>query len=139
VLSPLFFLIYINALPGTISQISSPTLFADDTNIICVHHNPNTFKEKIVEIFLKISKWFQANSLIINLNKTEFIQFSTKINLGTAICIEYEHNHIENSQSTSFLDLILNRTLSWQLHMNKLCAKLKSASYIHELLNQPYQ
>jgi hypothetical protein len=132
VLSPLFFLIYSNALPGTISQISSPTLFADDANIICVHHNPNTFKEKIEEI-LKISKWFQANSLTINLNKTKFIQFSTKINLGTSICIEYEQNHIENSQSTSFLDLTLNRTLSWQLHINKLCTKFKSACYILEL------
>jgi hypothetical protein len=41
VLGPLFFLIYINDLRGTINQISSPTLFADDTSIICVHHNPN--------------------------------------------------------------------------------------------------
>jgi hypothetical protein len=42
----LFILIYINDLPGMINLISSPTLFADDTNIICVHHNPNSFNEK---------------------------------------------------------------------------------------------
>jgi hypothetical protein len=100
VLGPLFFLIYINDLPGTINQISSPTLFADNTNIICVHHNPNLFKEKIEEILQKISKWFQANLLTLNFNKTKFIQFSTKPNLGTSICIAYGHNHIENSQST---------------------------------------
>ena len=35
VLGPLFFLIYTNDLPGTINHISSPTLFADDTNIFC--------------------------------------------------------------------------------------------------------
>jgi len=59
VLGPLFFLIYINDLPGTINQISSPTLFADDTNIICIHHDSNSFNKKIEEVLLKINKWFQ--------------------------------------------------------------------------------
>jgi hypothetical protein len=113
-----------------INQISSPTPFADDTNIICVHHNPNSFNEKIEEILLKINKWFQANSLILNFNKTKFIQSSTKLNLGTSICTDYEHNHIENSQSTSFLGLILDKTLSWHPHIHKICAKLQSACYI---------
>jgi hypothetical protein len=45
-IGPLFFLIYINDLPGMINQISLPTLFADDTNIICVHHNQNLFNKK---------------------------------------------------------------------------------------------
>jgi hypothetical protein len=65
-------------------------------------------------------KWFQVNSLILNLNKTKFIKFSTKLNLSTSICIDYEHNHIENSQVQA--SWALDRTLSWQLHINKLCA-----------------
>jgi len=123
VLGPLFFLIYINDLPGTIKQISSPTLFADDTNIICVHHDTILFNEIIEEIIVKISKSFQLNSLKLNFNKTTFIQFSTKNKLGTTNYIDQEHNRIENSHSTSFLGLILDTTLSWQLHIDKLCAK----------------
>ena len=130
VLGPLFFLIYINDLPGTINQISLPTLFVDDTNIICVHHNLNLFKEKFEGILMNISAWFQANSLTLNLNKTKLIQFSTKLNLDTFVCIDYKCNFTENSQSTSFLGLILDRTLFWQLHIDKLCTKLKSACYI---------
>jgi len=51
VLGPLFFLTYINDLPGTINQISSPTLCADNTNIICIHHDLNLFNKTIEEIF----------------------------------------------------------------------------------------
>jgi hypothetical protein len=97
---------------------------------ICAHHNPNSFNETIEEILLKINKWFQVNSLTLNFNKTKFIQFSTKLNLGTSICMDCEHNYIENSQSTKFLGLILNKTLSWQLHIDKICAELKSGCYI---------
>ena len=113
VLGPIFFLIYINDLPGRVNQISSPTLFADDTNIICMHYDTNSLIVVIEEIIEKINKWFQLNSLKLNLHKTKFIQFSTKINMRTTICIDYEKNHIENSQSTSFLGLILDTTPSW--------------------------
>jgi hypothetical protein len=37
ILGLLFFLLYINGLPATINNISKPTLFADDTNIILTH------------------------------------------------------------------------------------------------------
>jgi hypothetical protein len=66
VLGPLFFLIYINDLPSTINHISLPTLFADDTNIICNQSNRNKFKEEIETILQHTSKWFIANSLTLN-------------------------------------------------------------------------
>jgi len=55
--------------------------------------------------------------------------------LGTSTCIDYEYNHIENTQSTSFLDLILDKTLSWHLHIDKICVKLNLACYILRILN----
>ena len=71
----------------------------------------------------------------MNFNKTKFIQFSKTINVETLTCIGYEYNHIENSQSTSFLGLTLDKTLSWQLHIDKICAKLNSGCYILRILN----
>jgi len=47
ILGPLFFLLYINDLPGIINNISKPTIFTDDTNIIFTHSNLSNFKDEI--------------------------------------------------------------------------------------------
>jgi len=46
-LGPLFFLLCINYLLGTINELSKPTIFADDTNIIFTHSNLTYFKYEI--------------------------------------------------------------------------------------------
>jgi hypothetical protein len=63
ILDPLLFLLYINDLPGSINNLSKPTLFADDTNIIITHPNPTDFKEEINILLEKVIKWFQINLL----------------------------------------------------------------------------
>jgi len=60
----LFFLfIYINDLPGSINNLSKPTLFTDDTNIIFTHPNLSEFKVNSNIVFEKITNWFQINLL----------------------------------------------------------------------------
>jgi len=69
VLGPLLFLIYINDLPGSINHICLPTLFADDTNIICTQLNYSNFKEEIETILQNTNKWFLTNLLHLNFKK----------------------------------------------------------------------
>lgn len=57
--------------------------------------------------------------------KTNFIQFSAKCTQKTLISIDYEENHILNTNSTSLLGLIPDDTLSWKPHVDLLCSKLK--------------
>jgi hypothetical protein len=45
ILGSLFYLLYINDLPGIITDIPKPTIFADDTNIIFTHSNLTDFKD----------------------------------------------------------------------------------------------
>jgi len=83
VLGPLFFLLYINYLPGIINDmhITKPTIFADDTNIIITHPKISAFKEEINIVIEKTSNWFQTNLLVLNFNKTYYMHFSTKSKL----------------------------------------------------------
>ena len=61
VLGRLLFLIYINDLSKSVSDKSSPILFADDTSFIIANHDESAFKFKTNDIFNKINKWFLSN------------------------------------------------------------------------------
>ena len=87
ILGPLLFLLYINDLPGSINNLSKPTLFADDTNIIFTHPNPSEFKVNSNTVFEKITNWFQINQLSLNLGKTYYMQFMSKISHSVNIIL----------------------------------------------------
>jgi hypothetical protein len=108
VLGPLFFLLYINDLPGSINHICLPTLFADDTNIICTQSRYNKFKEGIEIILQKTNKWFLTNLLHLNFKKTNFVQFSAKQANNTINSIALGKNVILNSNTASFLGLTMD-------------------------------
>jgi len=117
-------------LPGTINNLSKPTLFADDNIIIFTHSNLTEFKEDINKVFEKIIIWFQNNLLSLNLNKTYYMQFISKTNYAVNVNVNYKTNRINNVYYTKFLGLMLDSTLSWKPHIDQLISKLNSACYV---------
>jgi len=81
----LFFFLYTNYLPSTITDPSKPILYADDTNIKITNPSPSKYKDDINNIFDNTNDWFRGNSLSLNFDKTYFLQFrlinSYEINL----------------------------------------------------------
>jgi hypothetical protein len=80
VLGPLLFLLYINNLPKSIKDNAEAVLFADDTSIIVKSLNPIIFENTVNKVFQGINGWFTVNLLSLNVDKTQFMQFVTKIN-----------------------------------------------------------
>jgi hypothetical protein len=130
----LLFLLYINDLPGTINNLSKPTLFADDTNIIITHPNPSEFKKKGNIVFEETINWFQINLLSLNLGKTYYMQFMSKNNHPVNVNINHKTNQINNVSYTNFLGLTLDSTLSWKPHTDQLIPKLNSACCVIRFL-----
>ena len=68
ILGPLLFLLYINDLCN-VSKALDFILLADDTNIFFSHNDPNQLMEIVNNELKKLSSWFQADKLSINIQK----------------------------------------------------------------------
>jgi hypothetical protein len=71
VLSPLFFLLYINILPYITSNIS---IFADNTSITFSNSDSIGYASEFIAMFDKINLWFSVSSL--SLNKSNYVDFT---------------------------------------------------------------
>jgi hypothetical protein len=130
ILRPLFFLLYINDSPGMVNDISKPTIFADDTNIIFTCSNLTDFKDQIHIVIGKISNWIQTKSLILDFNKTHYIQFMAKSKLAVITHISYKENPVNITSCTNFLGLTLDSILSWKTPIDQLSSKLNTKCYV---------
>jgi len=105
-------------------------LYADDTSIIVTSRNLENFETKIDKIFGDINNWFKVNQLILNYNKTHYLQFNTKSNWDYDLKLNYQSNHIKSSSSTKCLGLIIDDSLSWKAHTDQMMPKLNTACFV---------
>jgi hypothetical protein len=127
ILGPLLFIIYINDLPPTINTLAIPIIFADDTSVIISSKNLDDFCMLSNRVLSLMSKWFAANKLTLNLNKTNIIKFTT-INLPWCpLSIGYNDKYTEESVHTKFLGLHIDNHLNWKNHIDQLIPKLGGA------------
>jgi len=129
VLGPLLFLIYINDLSRTLSSVGNLILFADDMSIIISNIDLQEYKNIIISVVNETINWFQSNLLTLNCNKTHSLQFMTKKQNEMKIKIVVSNTIIINVNSTKFLGLTIDSTLSWKEHIVDLTSKLNKACY----------
>jgi hypothetical protein len=108
---PIFFLIYTNDLPNLASIGTKILLYADDTSIIVTSPNLENFETKINNIFGDINNWFKLNQLILNYNKTHYLQFNMKNSWDYDFKLNYQGNYVTISLNTKFLGFIIDDSL----------------------------
>jgi hypothetical protein len=126
--TPCVFIIYINYLPPTINTLVIPITFADDTSVVITSENLDEFGRLANAVVSYMSKWFTANKLALNLDKTNTIKFTTNNALQCLLSTGYD-NYLEESVHTKFLGLLIDNHLNWKSHIDQLVSKLITACY----------
>ena len=135
ILGPLLFIILINDLPNASKFFS--ILYADDTTLEMSSNNlRKLYLEANVELD-KISDWFKANKLTLNISKTKYILFRDKNQHVDFIDhkLNIERKEIERigedckEKYFKFVGVHLDEHLSWHYHIKHINRKVANANY----------
>jgi len=129
VLGPLLFIIYMNDLPDNLTNASS-ILFADDTTLYDHNSNIDILYANMIINLQRLTDWFRANKLSLNLSKTYYMLFTnsrlTNINL---IDIQIGDEVVKRTSHVKFLGIIIDDQLKWDKHINAASKRITSAFY----------
>ena len=108
-LGPLLFLIFTNDLYRNLENYHA-ILFADDTTVYKGHRNKNYLRWSIETDLNKLTDWFNANKLTLNISKTVFMSFVPRNEKLDSIKLGGET--IPHSKNTKFLGLWIDEKLN---------------------------
>ena len=127
ILGPLLFLLYINVLPNA-SPVLDPIMHADDTNLFYSNNDIETLFSTVNMELEKISEWFKANKLSLNIKKTNYTLFqknSTKDNLPPKPTnLKTVNSILKRQTSINFLGVMLDENILWKEHIKTVENKL---------------
>lgn len=135
ILGPLLFLCYVQGIPSILNTINGVrnklVLYADDSNLLVSSKNYDDLETACRNHLDCLQKFFIANNLFLNVNKTNFMIFSTKQNKNMPeVTISIGQNDIEQINHTTFLGIEVDCHLSWDNHVEKILTKICSGLYI---------
>lgn len=129
VLGPILFNLYINDLLE-IETEGTIIAFADDTAIYYEDQTWSNLKEKAEKDMEKLLNWYSRNLLTLNRSKTVYLPFSSYSNtLPDFPNLKINRNNddfiIEPAKSVTYLGVVLDPHLRWNMHIETLKKKLR--------------
>ena len=136
IVGPFLFLVYINDLSYRMANLSDIILFADDTSLIFKIDRKDTDVLHVNDSLAVLSKWFAANNLLLNANKTKCIKFSLPNVPQVGLNLKLDGKKLVAITETIFLGITLDSKLQWGAHIRTLSGRLSSAAYAVRKIRQ---
>ena len=132
ILGPALFILYVNDMCN-VSSIVKSILFADDTNLFLVGDDLKEVCETMSFELDKLSRWFQAKKLSLNVSKTNFMIFSNK-KCNDNHMISINGMDITRVFVTKFLGVHLDFQFNWSKHISVITNKIaKNVSVMYRV------
>jgi len=124
ILGPLLFIIYVNCLPNCVD--CKTVMYADDTTLMCKGKTKQDIQNKLESCLFNIAKWFKANELTLNVDKTKLMICGTKCQLEkfNDVNVFYNNNVIERVSEFKYLGVKFDCCMTWSNHVDYLCSSI---------------
>lgn len=128
VLGPLLYILLTNDMPKVL-KFCKCIMFADDTTICLSGNNLNLALRKVNEDLQHLMKWFNINSLSLNIEKSCYIIFNNSRKGDFNWKIKADDKEIKRVSDTKFLGVYIDEFLNWNKHVHHLSMKVSSGIY----------
>jgi hypothetical protein len=109
-------------------RLAECLLFADDTSIFLSQTDQEYLTTSLNEELKKLNIWMKTNKLSVNINKTNYVIFSskqktTKINLP----VLFDDKPLKRVNVVKFLGIYIDENLTWKYHIDHVCNKISKS------------
>lgn len=125
VLGPILFLLFINDLPTAVKE-SFCNLFADDTILYAIDDSFECAQDCLQRDTDMLVNWFKENHLTVNIDKCCTMKVGSRGNINKPfnLSVSIGAKPMSNVNNANYLGVYLDETLSWDIHVTKLAAKI---------------
>ena len=137
ILGPILFILYINDM-CKVSPLLKCIIFADGTNFLYTGDDIAEICKTVSTELAKLSTWFNANKLSLNVSNTNFMVLSRK-KINNTLTVSINGTNIERVYITRFLGVLIDHQLDWTDHIkmikNKIAKNVSVMNRVKHLLN----
>ena len=129
ILGPLLFCLFINDICNLPLHPSTKiSLYADDTTVFSSGYGVQSVQNTLQKDIQTLCTWFNENGLVVNIDKTKTMLFSSRAKKNTLdFKIYMDDKQLENVSKFKYLGVLINKNLDWSFHVNDMIRKIMNS------------